>query len=98
VGFGNAPRGFFERALPIKTETLTNKTAMEILYLLVGCSVIVAAVFLGGFLWSVKSGQYDDLYTPAVRILFDNAQRSDKNTLTKTTISAHSSDTHTHDN
>jgi len=83
--------------LPNKTETLTNKTAMEILYLLVGCSVIVAAVFLGGFLWSVKSGQYDDVYTPAVRILFDNIHSSEKNT--KTTISsAKSSDTHTHDN
>ena len=44
---------------------------MEILYLLIGCSVLVAAVFLGGFLWSVKSGQYEDVYTPAIRILFD---------------------------
>jgi cbb3-type cytochrome oxidase maturation protein len=72
---------------------------MEILYLLVGCSVMVAAVFLGGFLWSVKSGQYDDMYTPAVRILFDDVQPSDKNTSTKTTISsAKLTDTHTHDN
>lgn len=72
---------------------------MEILYLLVGCSVIVAAVFLGGFLWSVKSGQYDDVYTPAIRILFDDAPPSESNTVTKSTISTtNSSDTHTYDN
>ena len=33
---------------------------------------MVAGTFLIGFLWSVFSGQYDDDYTPSVRILFDN--------------------------
>ncbi|RYZ26582.1 MAG: cbb3-type cytochrome oxidase assembly protein CcoS, partial [Chitinophagaceae bacterium] len=35
-------------------------------------SVIVAGSFLGAFIWSVKKGQYDDDYTPSVRMLFDD--------------------------
>ena len=44
---------------------------MEIIFVLIGVSVIVAGAFLGAFLWAVKSGQYDDKYTPSIRILFD---------------------------
>ncbi|MFT2008069.1 cbb3-type cytochrome oxidase assembly protein CcoS [Pontibacter sp. 13R65] len=45
---------------------------MFIIFLLIGISVAVAAGFLGAFLWAVRSGQYDDDYTPAVRMLFEN--------------------------
>lgn len=45
---------------------------MNILYLLIGVSLLAALVFLGLFIWAVKSGQYDDTYTPSVRILFDD--------------------------
>jgi len=34
----------------------------------------VAGSFLAAFLWSVKSGQYDDDYTPSIRMLFDDAE------------------------
>jgi cbb3-type cytochrome oxidase maturation protein len=34
--------------------------------------MLLAAGFLAGFLWAVKNGQYDDQYTPSVRILFDD--------------------------
>ena len=34
--------------------------------------VVLNAVFLFAFLWAVKNGQYEDRYTPSVRILFDN--------------------------
>lgn len=44
---------------------------MTIIYLLIGCSIAIALLFLVGFLWSIRSGQYDDTYTPAVRMLFD---------------------------
>jgi len=44
---------------------------MTIIYLLIGISLLVALLFLGGFLWAVRSGQYDDAYTPSVRMLFD---------------------------
>jgi cbb3-type cytochrome oxidase maturation protein len=46
--------------------------AMSALYILIGVSLIVAAGFLGAFLWAMKKGQYDDDYTPSVRMLFEN--------------------------
>ena len=45
---------------------------MSVLIVLVIVSVIVAGGFLGAFIWSVKKGQYDDDYTPSIRILFDD--------------------------
>jgi cbb3-type cytochrome oxidase maturation protein len=44
---------------------------MEIVAFLMGISLLVASFFLGAFIKSVKSGQYDDSYTPSVRVLFD---------------------------
>lgn len=52
---------------------------MNILYLLVGVSLLAALFFLGLFIWAVKSGQYDDTYSASVRILFDD----ENNTLTE---------------
>ena len=45
---------------------------MTIIYLLIGISITVALLFLGSFMWAVKSGQYEDDYTPSVRMLFDD--------------------------
>jgi cbb3-type cytochrome oxidase maturation protein len=45
---------------------------MSVVIVLVIISVIVAGSFLGAFIWSVKKGQYDDDYTPSVRMLFDD--------------------------
>lgn len=45
---------------------------MTALILLISCSLIVAIGFLLSFLWSVKNGQYDDTYTPSIRMLFEN--------------------------
>jgi len=39
---------------------------------LIGFSLLVAIGFLVAFLWSVKSGQYSDTYTPSVRMLFED--------------------------
>lgn len=58
---------------------------MTIIYLLIACSVTIAAVFLGLFLWSVKSGQYDDSETPAMRMLFENPLKSDTSTPSEST-------------
>jgi cbb3-type cytochrome oxidase maturation protein len=44
---------------------------MEILFVLIGISISMAVVFLALFIWAIKSGQYDDDYTPSVRMLFD---------------------------
>ena len=45
---------------------------MSAIFVLIGISLIVAIGFLIAFIWSVKSGQYEDTYTPSVRILFDD--------------------------
>lgn len=52
---------------------------MEVIYLLIGCSLFVAAAFLGAFIWSVRGGQYKDLYTPSVRMLFDDTENTQHN-------------------
>lgn len=44
---------------------------MSALYLLVGVSIVVAGFFLGAFIWSVRSDQYEDKKGAAMRILFD---------------------------
>jgi cbb3-type cytochrome oxidase maturation protein len=51
-----------------------NSHEMKIIFLLLIISLIVALGFLGAFLWAVRSGQFDDDYTPSVRILFDDDQ------------------------
>ncbi|HQV00168.1 MAG: cbb3-type cytochrome oxidase assembly protein CcoS [Bacteroidia bacterium] len=45
---------------------------MSVIIILIAVSLLVAIGFLISFLWAVKTGQYDDDYTPSVRILFDN--------------------------
>ena len=44
---------------------------MSVLILLIGFSILIAGGFLLAFIWSVKKGQYDDDYTPSVRMLYD---------------------------
>ncbi len=39
---------------------------------MIGVSIVIAVLFLILFLKSVKSGQYEDMYTPSVRMLFDD--------------------------
>jgi cbb3-type cytochrome oxidase maturation protein len=45
---------------------------LSALFILIGISILVAGSFLAAFLWSTSHGQYDDAYTPSVRMLFDN--------------------------
>jgi cbb3-type cytochrome oxidase maturation protein len=45
---------------------------MSVIFFLIGIGILVAGGFLAAFIWAVKAGQYDDDYTPSVRILFDN--------------------------
>lgn len=48
---------------------------MGIIVLMVIVSVLLAAGFLFAFIWATKSGQFDDDYTPSVRILFDEKSK-----------------------
>lgn len=52
---------------------------MEIMYILIGCSVFLALVFLCAFFWANKTGQHNDTYTPSVRILFDDDRADEAN-------------------
>jgi len=45
---------------------------MSVIYLLISISIVVAVFFFVAFVRAVKTGQYDDDYTPSVRMLFDD--------------------------
>ena len=57
---------------------------MNIIFLLICVSLTVAIIFLVAFLWAVRSGQYEDDYTPSVRMLFDQ-ELTKRNTNINTT-------------
>ncbi|OJU23005.1 MAG: cytochrome oxidase maturation protein, cbb3-type [Sphingobacteriales bacterium 41-5] len=54
---------------------------MSVIIITAIISLLIACIFLVGLIWSVKDGQYDDDYSPANRILFDNKTdtKTDKN-------------------
>jgi cbb3-type cytochrome oxidase maturation protein len=49
---------------------------VSVIWILVGFSIFVAASFLFLFIWAVRNGQYDDKYTPSIRILFDDEKKN----------------------
>ncbi|MEO9484323.1 MAG: cbb3-type cytochrome oxidase assembly protein CcoS [Ekhidna sp.] len=50
---------------------------MSVIFILIACSLLLAGSFLGAFLWASRSGQFEDDYTPSIRILFDDDKPSD---------------------
>jgi cbb3-type cytochrome oxidase maturation protein len=50
------------------------ETHMSVMLILIFFSVTTAIIFLIAFIWAVKSGQFDDDYTPSVRILLDEPE------------------------
>jgi cbb3-type cytochrome oxidase maturation protein len=48
---------------------------MSAIIVLIFIGIIVAGGFLAAFIWAVKSGQYDDDYSPSVRMLFDSKSK-----------------------
>jgi cbb3-type cytochrome oxidase maturation protein len=58
---------------------------MSVIILLISASLLVAIGFLASFLWAVRTGQYEDDYTPSVRMLFeDDPDEQDASPLEKT--------------
>lgn len=51
---------------------------MNLLYFMIPASLILSLIFLVFFIWSVRKGQYDDLETPAHRILFENESKNEE--------------------
>lgn len=60
---------------------------MSVIFILIGCSLLLATSFLVAFLWASKSGQFDDDYTPSVRILFDEGKIMSRNNFNKSNTS-----------
>ncbi|WP_343784412.1 cbb3-type cytochrome oxidase assembly protein CcoS [Wandonia haliotis] len=57
---------------------LTLPIDMGIIYMMIAVSLLLAIVFLVSFIWATKDGQFDDDYAPAVRILFDEETKQEK--------------------
>jgi len=57
---------------------LTQIQGMSVIYLLISISILVAICFFIAFIKAVRSGQYDDDYTPSVRMLFDDELKIEK--------------------
>lgn len=51
---------------------------MTVLYIVLPVALVLAGLFLAGFLWAIRGGQMDDLSTPSVRMLFDDEAVADK--------------------
>lgn len=47
---------------------------METIFVLLPLALLIAAIAVGFFIWAARTGQFDDLETPAVRILFDDVE------------------------
>ena len=45
---------------------------MSVIYILLSISIVVAVIFFVAFIYAVNNGQYDDSYTPSVRMLFED--------------------------
>jgi cbb3-type cytochrome oxidase maturation protein len=51
---------------------------MSIIYLMIPLAILLALVALVAFYWALNSGQFDDVETPAQRMLFDEVGSSMK--------------------
>jgi cbb3-type cytochrome oxidase maturation protein len=56
---------------------------MSVVIVLILASLIVGLIFLGAFIWSVRSGQYEDTLTPSMRILTDEPSENISETNSK---------------
>ncbi len=63
---------YFKKTIKTTFGVLIIRQDMSVIYLLLTLSILVAIVFFIAFIYSVKKGQYDDSYTPSVRMLFDD--------------------------
>jgi cbb3-type cytochrome oxidase maturation protein len=52
---------------------------MSVILILIVASLAMALLFLGGFIWAVRSGQFDDTLTPSLRVLAEDSKRPGAN-------------------
>ncbi|WP_410524639.1 cbb3-type cytochrome oxidase assembly protein CcoS [Polaribacter sp. IC073] len=75
---------YFNKTNIINFEASIIRQDMSVIYLLLTLSILVALIFFIAFIYSVKKGQFDDSYTPSVRMLFDDelvTEKQEKSTL-----------------
>jgi cbb3-type cytochrome oxidase maturation protein len=58
---------------------------MNVIVILIVMSLGITLFFLGGFIWSVRSGQFDDTCTPSMRVLTDDEHAKTFSNSTKNT-------------
>ena len=46
---------------------------MSIIFILIPLGILIAACFLAAFIWAVRSGQFEDTCTPALRVLLEDS-------------------------
>ena len=51
---------------------------MNVIILLLIAGVIIASIFIIAFIWAIQSGQFDDMTSPASRILFEDKIKKSK--------------------
>ena len=56
---------------------------MSVVIILILASLVVALLFLAGFIWAVRSGQYEDTVTPSLRVLADDSKNAISETNSK---------------
>jgi cbb3-type cytochrome oxidase maturation protein len=59
---------------------------MSVLLILILASLGIALAFLGGFIWAVKSGQFEDTCTPSMRILTEDQGKSTSTSTSQTNL------------
>jgi cbb3-type cytochrome oxidase maturation protein len=57
---------------------------MSVILILILASLALAATFLAGFIWAVRSGQFEDTHTPSLRMLLDDPAGKTSTTTNKT--------------
>lgn len=56
---------------------------MSAILFLIPISVAIAAAFLTAFIWAVRSGQFEDTFTPSIRVLTEESNESPDNSKRK---------------
>ncbi|MBU6159048.1 MAG: cbb3-type cytochrome oxidase assembly protein CcoS [Bacteroidetes bacterium] len=51
---------------------------MSAMLILIACSLLIAGSFLAAFIWSIQDDQYEDDYTPSIRMLLDDKEEKPK--------------------
>ena len=69
----------FSETAKLEIWLIKNMLQMAIMYIMIGLSLSMSIGFVIAFIWSVKSGQQDDLTTPAMRILMDEKKTKNRN-------------------